>query len=81
MKKEEIELCKHVIKILDRANFSLPAPEMVQMSMKLMDFAKMIQTREAELNKVPTVVNQPIELTRTIKKTRIKKEKIAEVAQ
>lgn len=63
MKKEQIELCREVVKILDKASFTFSGPEMVQVSIKLMNFGKMIQDAEKLLNAplvpVPTV-EEPI---------------------
>lgn len=49
MNKEELELCREVLKIFDKGTFTQSGPELVQMAMKFMSFAKMIQRKEAEL--------------------------------
>ena len=73
MTKQDLELCKDIIKCMDKANFNLPAPEMVQISLKIMNFGRMIATMEAELNK-PIMTPSPVEIINAPKKPRIRKE-------
>jgi hypothetical protein len=76
MKKEQIDLCKEILKVFDKATFNLSGPEMVQLSMKFMSFGKMLKDAETEINKVLAPVNdQPI-ISKSIKRReRIQKEK------
>lgn len=72
MKKEDVELCREIIKVFDKANFSLPAPEMVELSIKIMNFAKMVQRMEQEVAK--PIAPAPVEVANAPKKPRVRKE-------
>lgn len=52
MTKEQIEACKEIIKVLNRATFTVTGPELVDFSNKLKAFAKVIVDAENDLKKV-----------------------------
>ena len=51
MTKEQIEACKEIIKVLNRASFTVTGPELVDFSNKIRVFAKMIVDAENDLKK------------------------------
>lgn len=51
MTKEQLEACREIIKILNRASFEVTGPELVDFSNKLKAFAKVLVEVELSLKK------------------------------
>ena len=51
MTKEQLETCKEIIKVLNRASFTVTGPELIDFSNKLRAFAKVIVELENDLKK------------------------------
>lgn len=61
MKKEQIDLCREIVKIFDKANFTYSGSEMIQASIRMINFGKMIQEAEKLLNAPLAPIAEPIE--------------------
>lgn len=50
MNKEQLDLCREIISIFNKASFSVSGPELVQVASKISLFSKMIVEQEKKLN-------------------------------
>jgi hypothetical protein len=63
MNKAQLDLCREVLALFNKATFTVTGVELLQNAQKLSIFAKMITDEEGKLGAIPAPVAPPMQLT------------------